>query len=65
MDDSAYALLPLLGILAFISNIRNKRRQQTIEKKEKEVKMKEYTRMEARRPSFEIPEQTGAIYRDT
>jgi hypothetical protein len=65
MDDSAYALLPLLGILAFISNIRNKRRQQTIEKKEKEAKMKEYTRKEARRPSFEIPEQTGAIYRDT
>jgi hypothetical protein len=54
MENGAYALLPLLGVLALISRVRENRR-----KKKTESKLEE-----TRPPSFELPEITNGLYLD-
>jgi hypothetical protein len=54
MENGAYALLPLLGVLALISRVRENRRKKNTESKLEET----------RPPSFELPEETKELYLD-
>lgn len=54
MENGAYALLPLLGVLALISRVRENRR-----KKKSELKLEEI-----RPPSFKIPEKISGVILD-
>jgi hypothetical protein len=54
MENGAYALLPLLGVLALISRVRENRRKKKSESKLEEI----------RTPSFQIPEKIGGVVLD-
>jgi hypothetical protein len=54
MENGAYVLLPLLGVLAFISRVRENRRKKKSESKLEEI----------RTPSFQIPEKIGGVILD-
>jgi hypothetical protein len=54
MENGAYALLPLLGVLALISRVRENRRKNKSESKLEEI----------RTPSFQIPEKIGGVILD-
>jgi hypothetical protein len=54
MENGAYALLPLLGVLALISRVRENRRKKKSESKLEEI----------RTPSFQIPEKIGGVILD-